>query len=125
MGISVISSSVVSVIAFSSGGGFLTLLCFTLGSLPWETSSTNSWNTFSLSFTGVCRAVSLTSSHSSLLADVVLYFVPLCKYVIPEVLPLPLMCSALVSGGSVLKLAGTGSAGHGRSFWWFSKKLLQ
>jgi len=44
-------------------------------------------------------------------------FFPLLNYVIPEVLPLSLMGSALASGGSVLEPAGTGSVGRGGSFW--------
>jgi len=41
----------------------------------------------------------------------------LLNYVIPEVLLLSLMVSALASSRSTLELAGTGSVGHGGSFW--------
>ncbi|KAM9616085.1 uncharacterized protein ACIBXB_020459 [Morphnus guianensis] len=44
-------------------------------------------------------------------------FFPLLRSVIPEVLPLSLMGSALSSSGSVLEPAGIGSVGHGGSFW--------
>ena len=49
-------------------------------------------------------------------AAVVEVFSPLLKSVIPAVLPLSLMGSALASGGSVLEPAGIGSVGHGGSF---------
>jgi len=64
------------------------------------------WSTSSPSFTdlGVCRAISLTHSHSSTLLQ---FFSPLLKYVITEGLPPPLMGSALASS----------PVGHGGSFW--------
>jgi len=79
----------------------------------------SAWSTSSPSFCtdpGVCRAVShhLTPLFSCSSAD---FFSPLLNYVIPKVLPLSLMGSALASGGSVLEPAGTGSVGHGGSFW--------
>jgi len=67
---------------------------------------------------GVCRAVSLTSSHSSLLSAVLLqlFFFPLLKHVITEALLPSLIALALASSRSVLELAGTGSIRHGGSF---------
>jgi len=66
---------------------------------------------------GVCRVVSLTSSHSSLFTAVSLHgFFPLLKYVITEALPLSLIGLALASGGSILEPAGTGFIRHGGSF---------
>jgi len=43
-------------------------------------------------------------------------FFPFLKYVVTEALPSSLMGMALVSGRSVLKLAGIGSIRHGGSF---------
>jgi len=63
-----------------------------------------------LSFSHIVSLLSLTAVPPQ-------FFPPLLSYVIPEVLPLSLMGSALASGGSVLELAGTGSVGHGGSFW--------
>ena len=79
------------------------------------------WSTSSPSFftdLGVCRVVSLTYSHSSLLtaAGVMQFFPPLLKYAITEALPLLLMGSALASGGSVLEPAGINFIGHRGSF---------
>jgi len=67
---------------------------------------------------GVCRVVSLTSSHSSLLTAVspLSFFLCFLKYLIPEALPLLLIGLALASGGSVLEPAGTGFMGPGGSF---------
>jgi len=65
---------------------------------------------------GVCRVVSLTSSHSSIPAAVVQQPFPLLKYVMPEALPPSLMGSALASGGSILEPAGIGSIKHRRIF---------
>jgi len=74
----------------------------------------SSWSSYSSSVSqckcscctdlGVCRVVSLTYSHSSLLLQLLLHsdFFPLLNSVIPEVLPLLLVGSALASGGSVL-----------------------
>jgi len=45
------------------------------------------------------------------------FFFPLLSYIIPEVLPSWLMGLALVSGGSILEPAGTGSIRHRGSFW--------
>jgi len=55
---------------------------------------------------GVCRAVSLTPSHSSLYTAVspLSFFPPFLKYVITEALPPPLTGLALAGGGSVLEL---------------------
>ena len=44
-------------------------------------------------------------------------FFRLLKYIIPEVLPLSLMGSALASGRANLEPSGTGSMGPGGSFW--------
>ena len=44
-------------------------------------------------------------------------FIALLKYVIPEVLPLSLIDSALASSRSVLEPAGIGSIRHRGSFW--------
>ena len=69
------------------------------------------WSTSSPSFftdLGVCRVVSLTFSHSSLLAAAQ-HFLPFPKYVVTEALPALLIGSALASGGSVLEPAVTGS----------------
>jgi len=62
---------------------------------------------------GLCRAVSLTYSHSSI--PVKLFFL-LLKCVITEVLPPLPMGSALASSRFALELAGTGSIGHRGSF---------
>jgi len=65
----------------------------------------------------VCRVVSLTLSHSSLLtAFHHVFFLPLLKCVIPEALPPLLTGLALGSGQSILELAGTGLIKHGGSF---------
>jgi len=80
------------------------------------------WSTSSPSFftdLGVCRVVSFTSSHSSLLNchfPTELFFLPFLKYVITEVLPPLLIGLALASSRSVLELAGTGFIRHGGSF---------
>ena len=50
---------------------------------------------------GVCRVVSLTSSHSSLSTAVPQKVFPHLKCVITEALPLSLMGSALANGGSI------------------------
>jgi len=66
---------------------------------------------------GVCRVVSLTSSHSSLSTAVSLkYFLRHLKYVIPEALLPSLIGLALASGGSILEPAGTGFIRYGGSF---------
>jgi len=74
-------------------------------------------STFSPSFftdLGVCRFVSLTSSHSSLHCPfTAIFFSPLLKYVITEVLSLSLMGLASARGGSILEPAGTGFIRHG------------
>lgn len=54
------------------------------------------------SLTGCCSAV---------------FFFPLLKYVVTEVLPRLLMSSFLASSRSVLEALGIVSVGHGRSFW--------
>jgi len=75
---------------------------------------------------GVCRVVSLTSSHSSLFTAISppsFFFLPFLKYVIPEVLPPSLMGLAVASGGSVLEPAGAGCIRHRGSF--SQKPLLQ
>jgi len=82
----------------------------------------DAWSTSTPSFCtdlGVCRAVSLTSSHFSLLLEKCTYrgFSRFLNDVIPEVLPPSLVGSALASSGSVLELAGFGSIGHGGSCW--------
>jgi len=94
--------------------GLLHRLQGNLCSGTWSTSSTSF-------FTGVCRVVSLSYSHSSLclLLCSRLYF-PLLNCVIPEPLPPLLMGLALASGGSVLEPACTGCIRHGGSF----KQLL-
>jgi len=67
---------------------------------------------------GVCRVVSFTSSHSSLLTAISpQFFLPLLKYVITEELSPSLMGLALASGGSVLEPPGTGFIRHGEIFW--------
>jgi len=53
---------------------------------------------------------------ASLLSHPEVFFLPLLKYVIPEVLPPSLIGLALASGGSVLEPAGTGCIRHGGSF---------
>jgi len=91
-----------------------------LHELQGKTLCSGAWSTSSPSFStdlGVCRAVSLTSSHFSLLTAIPQQVFPLLKYVIIEALPPSLMRSALASGGSVLEPAGTGSIRHGGSFW--------
>jgi len=67
---------------------------------------------------GVCRVVSLLSSHSSLFNVVSppSLFLLFLKDVITEALPLALTGLALASGRSVLEPAGTGSIRHGGSF---------
>jgi len=66
---------------------------------------------------GVCRLVSLTSSHSSLFTAVSpQFFLSFLKYAIPEVLPPSLIGLALASGRSVLEPADTGLIRHGVSF---------
>ncbi|KAK4818263.1 hypothetical protein QYF61_009968 [Mycteria americana] len=60
----------------------------------------SAWSTSCPSFftaLGVCRVVSLTYSHSSLWLQLRSKFFPLLKYVIPEVLSISLMGSALAS----------------------------
>jgi len=73
---------------------------------------------------GVCRVVSLTSSHFSLSTAVSpqLFFLSFLKYVITEALPLLLIGLALGSGGPVLELPGTGFIRHGGSFSQLLKK---
>jgi len=67
---------------------------------------------------GICRVVSLTSSHFSLLTAISLqFFLPLLKYVITEALPPSLVGLASASGESILEPAGIGSLRHGGSFW--------
>jgi len=73
------------------------------------------WSTSSSSFftdLGVCRVVSLASSHSSAVSPQVF---PLVKYVITEALPPLLIGLALASGGSILEPVGIGSIRYGRS----------
>jgi len=68
----------------------------------------STWSTSSPLFCtglGVCRVVSLTCSHSSLLA-VVPQLLPFLKYVITEALPVSLVGSALAIRGSVSEPAG-------------------
>jgi len=65
---------------------------------------------------GVCRVVSLTSSHSSLDCCFYCIFFPLIKYVLTEALPLSLTVLALASGQSVLELVATAFIRHGGSF---------
>jgi len=62
---------------------------------------------------GVCRVVSFTYSHSSLLQ---VFFFPLLRYVIPEVLPPSLMGSALANSGSLMEPAGISFIRHRGSF---------
>jgi len=73
---------------------------------------------------GVCRVVALTCSHSSLPLQFLLQrgFFPLLNYFISEALPPPLMGSAVVSSGSILEPAGSGSMGHRRASSSFSQK---
>jgi len=70
------------------------------------------WNTFPSFFTDlcVCKVVSFTCSHHSLLPAVALF--PLLKYVIIEVLPPSLMGSALASGTSFMELPHIDSTRH-------------
>jgi len=83
-----------------------------------ENLCSGAWSTYSpSSFTnhGICRVVSLTYSHSSLLLQLLLCrFFPLLQYVIPEALPPSLIGTALASGRSILGPAGTGSIRHDR-----------
>ena len=66
---------------------------------------------------GVCRVVSITSSHSPSLPFLLQrYFLPFLKYVITEALPLSLIVLTLGSGGSVLEPASTGFIKHRGSF---------
>ena len=70
------------------------------------------WSISSPSFftdLGACRVGSRTYSHSSLWLQLHSFLFPLLKYVIPEVLPLSLMGSALASSRSSLERAGIGS----------------
>jgi len=65
---------------------------------------------------GVCRVVSLASSHSSLSTGFSpQFFLALVKYVITEVLPPSLIGSALARSGSILEPAGAGFIRHGGS----------
>ena len=105
-----------------SSMGFRGTTCLTMSLLHRLQGNlcSSDWSTSSPSFftdLGVCRVVSLTSSHSSLSTTVSSQvFFPLLKYVIPEVLPPLLMGSALASGAFVLEPAGTGFIKHGGSF---------
>ena len=75
------------------------------------------WSTSSFFINlSVFRAVSLTSSHSSLRAAAQ-HFLPFLKYVITEAVPPLLMGSALASDRSILELAlsDTGAASGGFS----------
>jgi len=77
-------------------------------SSPWASGESLpcAWSTSSPFFCtdlGVCGVVSLTLSHFPLLAAVAQQLFPLLKSVIPEVLPLTLLGSALASGGSILE----------------------
>ena len=77
------------------------------------------WTTFSPSFfndPGVCKVVSLTYSHFSILASVELQFFSLLRCIITEVLSVSLIGSAFTSDRSVLEPAGIGSTRHGGSF---------
>jgi len=67
---------------------------------------------------GVCRVVSFTSSHSSLLTAISprVFFLPLLNYVIPEALPLSLIGLALASSESISEPTGTHFIRHGGSF---------
>ena len=68
---------------------------------------------------GICRVVSLTQSHSSLLTAIStlrFFFLPLLKYVITEALPPSLIGLTLASGGSVLEPAINGFIRHRGSF---------
>jgi len=81
-----------------------------------STRSTSSPSFFA--YFGVFRVVSLTYSHSFLPASVAQQFLPWLEYVITEVLLLLLLGSDLASSSFFLELVGTGSAGHGGSFWY-------
>jgi len=85
------------------------------------------WSTSSLSFvTDLDFDIffPLTYFHFSLPAAVAQQFflLPFLN-VIPEVLPLSLMGSALASSGSVLETAGLGSVRHRRGFWHLLREL--
>jgi len=77
-------------------------------------------STYSPSFftdLGVCRVVShFISLLSNCHLTAVLFFLPLLKSVITEVLPLSLIGLALASCESILEPAGTGFIRHGGSF---------
>jgi len=83
-----------------------------------ENLCSGTWSTSSPSFftaLGVCRLVSLTSSHSSLLLQLPRFFFPILKYVITEVLPPSLIGLSLASIWSILEpaalaLSDTGEA---------------
>lgn len=76
-------------------------------------------STFSTSFTDyvVCRAISLTYSHSSLTAAPRHFFTFWYCFLLMEVLPMLLMGSALANSRAVLELAQAGSLWYGDSFW--------
>lgn len=96
-------------------------------SLPQWTSMLCSgvWNTSCPSFCihfGICSTVILPCSYSHLPAAIAFFFVPLnmlspIKSVIPPVLLLSLLGSALASCGAILEPSDVGSHGHGGSFW--------
>lgn len=81
---------------------------------PWSSPWAGAWSTSSLSCTdlGVYRAATLTQFHSSPAIAVVQNLSPVLKYDNPAALPPSLTGSALASGSSILKPAGTGSVGH-------------
>jgi len=94
--------------------GVLHRLQGNLCSSAWSTSSPSFFNDL-----GVCRVVSLASSHSSLSTapSQQFFFPPLLNYFIPEVPPPLLMGLALARSGSILERAGIGSIRHRGSFW--------
>lgn len=85
------------------------------GSLCSVTQST-SYSFYSFLDLGLCRVVSLPYLHSSLCLQLCKLFA-LLNSVVPEVLLLSLMDSALASSGSLWEAAGIGSVGHRGSFW--------
>jgi len=87
-------------------------------SAPWLQGNfcSRAWSTFSHFFCtdlGVCRAIPLASSHSSLPLQI---FPPLLHYGITEALPPLLVGSALASSRSILGPAGIDSVRHRGSF---------
>lgn len=76
----------------------------------------SAWNTscpFFFTGLGICRAFSLSSSHSSLRLLLLSHsFIPLLEYVIPEMLSLSLMGLALGMGRSITEPPSTCSIRH-------------